>query len=213
MATYKLQYFNLKGLGEIARYIFAVSGQSYEDDRYPIAIPSFAKPEFERDSAAGEFDVNMGRLPILTYNGTKIGQSKTIERFLAKKFGLFGSNEIEEARIDAVTEHVRDIRQKFLDSRVGKTGDELTAAKAAFVSNDLPKWLDKLEHSLEKNGFAVGSKLSLADLYVFNLLCDYFDEAATINALIAERPTLAAIVATVEPALKSWLETRPQTPF
>lgn len=213
MSIYKLQYFNGRGAAEIIRYLFAASGQSYEDYRYNFSFPNFEKPEFDADSAAGEFRANMDRLPILTYNGSKLGQSKTIERFLAKKFGLFGADEIEAAQIDAITEHVRDIKQKYNDAKAKKSGDEQNAAKAAFVSDELPKWLDKLQNSVGTNGFAVGSKLSLADLTLFHLLRDYFDDKDAVNALVADRSTLLTIVRHAEEPLKHWLETRPVTPF
>jgi len=34
MATYKLMYFNGRGLAELSRYIFEVAGQPYDDFRY-----------------------------------------------------------------------------------------------------------------------------------------------------------------------------------
>lgn len=213
MSTYKLQYFNGRGAAEIIRYLFAAAGQSYEDYRYNISFPNFEKPEFDADSAAGEFRANMDRLPILTYNGSKLGQTKTIERFLAKKFGFFGTNEVEAAQIDAITEHVRDIKQKYNDAKGNKSGDEQNAAKAAFVSDELPKWLDKLEHTLGTNGFAVGSKLSLADLTLYHLLRDFFDDKEAVNALVADRSALLAIVRHTEEPLKHWLETRPVTMY
>ena len=40
-----------------------------------------------------------GQLPVLCYNGTEIGQSMTIARFLAKEFGLAGKNNLEVARL------------------------------------------------------------------------------------------------------------------
>ena len=68
----------------------------------------------------GLFDNNLGRLPILVYNGTvEIGQSKTIERFLARQFGFAGDNIIEEALIDTICENIRDIKQKYMDCRIG----------------------------------------------------------------------------------------------
>lgn len=213
MSTYKLQYFNGRGAAEIIRYLFAAAGQPYEDHRYNISFPNFEKPEFDADCAAGEFRVNMDRLPILTYNGTKVGQSKTIERFLAKKFGLLGSNDVEAAQIDAITEHVRDIKQKYNDAKANKSGDELNAVRTAFVSDELPKWLDKLEFSLGTHGFAVGSKLSLADLTLFHLLRDFFEDKEAVNALVADRSTLLAIVRHAEEPLKHWLETRPVTMY
>ena len=33
MVSYKLTYFNVRGLGEISRYIFAAAAQEYEDNR------------------------------------------------------------------------------------------------------------------------------------------------------------------------------------
>ena len=34
MVSYKLIYFNARGLAELTRYIFAVSGREYEDFRF-----------------------------------------------------------------------------------------------------------------------------------------------------------------------------------
>lgn len=74
-----------------------------------------------------------------------IGQSKTIERFVARKFGLFGSTDIESAYIDMCMEHVRDIKLKYTDIRKGLSGEELEAAKLAFVTGELGTWLTKIE--------------------------------------------------------------------
>ena len=111
----------------------------------------------------------MDRAPVLVYKGTSIGQSKSMERFLAKKLGFAGANEIEEAQIDQISEHVRDIRTKYADARVGKTGDELEAAKATFIAEALPVWMEKLEKTLPGTNFAVGDKMSLADVYIQQL--------------------------------------------
>ena len=42
----------------------------------------------------------------------EIGQSKAIERYIARRYGLLGANEIEAAQIDAITEHIRDAKEK-----------------------------------------------------------------------------------------------------
>lgn len=59
-------------------------------------------------------DFALGKIPTLdvTENGvtTRLAQSKAIERFLAKRFGFFGDNDLEGARIDMITEHIRDIK-------------------------------------------------------------------------------------------------------
>jgi hypothetical protein len=45
------------------------------------------------------------------------GQSKTIERFVARQHGFLGSNELEAAQVDMICEHMRDIKQMFVNGR------------------------------------------------------------------------------------------------
>ena len=68
-----------------------------------------------------------------------------------------GSNSIEAALIDMVTEHVRDIKQAYNDAKAGKTGDDQKAAKTEFITNleKLPSWFAKLENTLSGNGFGI----------------------------------------------------------
>jgi hypothetical protein len=40
--------------------------------------------------------MEMAQIPILEVDGRKIGQSSTISRYVAKKYGFAGSDEIEE---------------------------------------------------------------------------------------------------------------------
>ena len=47
--------------------------------------------EFDAAKASGELDASGGKVPLLTVDGGKIGQSKAIERYLAKALGLAGS--------------------------------------------------------------------------------------------------------------------------
>jgi len=77
------------------------------------------------------------------------------KRFIARESGLMGSNSIEAALIDMVTEHVRDIKQAYNDAKAGKTGEEQKAAKIEFITNPekLPSWFAKLEKTLSGNGF------------------------------------------------------------
>ena len=57
-------------------------------------------------------ECNLSAVPILTVDNHSIGQSRAINRFLAHRFGFFGSNDIEAAKIDAIAEHF----YQFVDS-------------------------------------------------------------------------------------------------
>ena len=50
-----------------------------------------------------------GTLPVLIWDGEVLGQSLTIARFVARKAGLAGNNDVEMARADMVTEEVVDM--------------------------------------------------------------------------------------------------------
>ncbi|CAF1544971.1 unnamed protein product [Rotaria sordida] len=73
MSTYKLYYFNNRDRGEICRLIFAAAGQKYEDIRYE-----------DDEWLLHKAEMPLGEMPVLEFNGTKLPQSKSIARFLAK---------------------------------------------------------------------------------------------------------------------------------
>ena len=66
----KLTYFNIRGLAETARILFAIGGEEYEDFRYPLEIIDMSKyemnkEEFEKDKEDGKlFFKNLTMAPI-----------------------------------------------------------------------------------------------------------------------------------------------------
>merc|ERR1712110_726193 len=90
------------------------------------------RPEFDAAKAAGDLDASGGKVPLLTVDGAQFGQSKAIERYLAKALGLAGSSDIEAAQIDAVSETIRDIKDAYQKAK----GEQATKDK--FFAEDLP---------------------------------------------------------------------------
>ena len=93
MAQYKLIYYNLRGRAEVARFLFAVAGQKYEDFR------------FERnDWPKYKADTPFGQTPVLeiTEGGKtfKLAQSIAIARYLGRKFDLYGKTDFDKAHVD-----------------------------------------------------------------------------------------------------------------
>lgn len=214
--AYELISFNMRGLAEPTRLLFAAAHVEFKDERFPIDTATFARPEFDEAKAAGKFDINLGSLPILKYAGedgeVTIGQSKSIERFVARQ-GFMGSNDLEAAQIDMITEHCRDIKQKYNDCKVGKKGEAMEAAKAQFVGTTLATWFAKLEKTLPGEEYAVGNKLSLADIVIFSLVKDYFDDLTGVWAATSECPKIRASCEAATKAVQHWLDARPVTKF
>ena len=151
-------------------------------------------------------------MPILYIDGKAVvGQSKAIERFLAQRLGLYGANDVEGAQVDMIGEHVRDIKDAYAKAKAAGNAD-------AFLATDLATWLLKLDKCVTQTGtpgYAVGNKISLAGLQIYNLCVDFFDNKEAAAAATAKAPAVAAIVANVanNDKMKAWLASRPVTMF
>jgi glutathione S-transferase len=222
--TYKLTYFDIRGLAETSRLMFAVAKQEYEDCRFSLEVefkdgkPDFStikRPEFDAAKAAGELDSSGGKVPLLLVDGEhKIGQSKAIERYLAGALGLAGSSAVEAAQIDAVGETVRDIKDAYQKAK----GEADTKEK--FFAEGLPTALALLEKSLPSASgpWLIGSKVSYADVVIFAFLTSqkgFFDDVDKAKKAYSECPRIAAAVQAVEAnaEMKAWIAKRKDTPM
>jgi glutathione S-transferase len=103
MTTYKLMYFNGKGLAEVSRYLFAVAETPYEDFRWEFAD----WPEYKSKMPLGQgpaLEITEGD------KVTLISQSTAIARYLANQFNLAGKTPIEKAKGDMVLDQIADLR-------------------------------------------------------------------------------------------------------
>jgi glutathione S-transferase len=96
----KLSYFNARGVIEPTRIMLAIAKVPYEDFRFPVDFATFSKPEFDAAKASGAFAINMDRVPLLEINGVAISQSKSIDRYIARRYGFAGTTDLEAAQID-----------------------------------------------------------------------------------------------------------------
>jgi len=161
--------------------------------------------------AEGFFQANMDRAPLLTVGDLKLGQSKAIDRYVARAVGMMGATAEEAAIIDMIGEHIRDIKDDYQKKKAGLKDEALTAAQVAYVNEALPTWLDKLEKTMSGSGFAVGNSISLADVYIYGLTQEYFDHKDEVKVIAGKFPKVSASVAAVSSAAAGWLASRPQT--
>jgi len=219
----KLKYFDAKGAAELTRVMLRWSGTDFEDERWAIDFENGMKaPGFETAKANGELSSNLNRAPVLEVNEMVIGQSKAIERFVARRCGLLGGDDVAGARVDCVAEHVRDVataqRDKgFSPFSRSKSDEEKAAAREEWFSSDLPSWLGRLDAAVDAGGRAVAAAgLSYADFCIWKLLRDDVREgpdAEAVAAVLEKMPNLLAIVEAVESeaAVQEWVEVRPKT--
>ena len=104
-ATVRLQYFNIKGLGEPIRLILSLAGVPFEDYRFADRDEFLAlKPKLK-----------FGQVPCLTVNGTELFQSAAILRFVATRYDasgtLYPADPAQACEVDALVDQVKDMTQ------------------------------------------------------------------------------------------------------
>ena len=128
MPSYKLHYFNVTGIGEPIRFLLSYVNANFEDRR--IEIEDWQKHQAGnlkifpfiliyykncKEFIFTVLEMPFGVMPVLEIDGKKYSQSKSICRYLAKKFNLYGSNDLEALEIDASADAVEDVRMcKFI---------------------------------------------------------------------------------------------------
>ena len=220
-----LNYFNGRGLAETSRLILAVVDKKYKDFRYPLEVIDWktynmVRKEFDEDKASGKLWKSMGKLPFLEVDGQVISQSKSIERYLARRFKLMGDTNEEGALIDSYCEYIRDFKTAYQTVRKAENKEE---AMAKWFGETLPEKLSSFEKILCENTdfqtsserFSVGNKLSLADIVIYSFLVDFFDNKEGVKKSFEQCKTLRNIVNTVSnnPNIKNWVENRAETAF
>lgn len=222
----QLKYFNARGAAEPCRILLAIGEEPYDDVRFDIIPGQMESPDFKKAKEAGELKLNLNRAPVLvTSDGITIGQSKAIERYLARRFGLMGETSEEAAMIDCVSEHCRDVRDAQMRkgfsafARNGKTDEEKAALRKEWFETDMPALLQKMNAAVQETGspgHAVADSLTYADVAIFCLLRDCFRADLEETRQASEDcEALNAIADSVanDPRVAKWLESRPPSNF
>jgi len=191
---YTLIYFDLEGVGEVSRLLFAVTQTEFEDKRYPFELKDGKahRPEWEADKPDRK-KFPFGKLPVLQVGeDTYIPQSRAIENFLAKKFGLYGKGALEAAVIDATVEQLKDIGSSWREHK-SKGEEEIKK----FFTTELPQHYGYFENLLKenKNGYFVGKKPTLADIAVYRFVNSYWapDHKTQADEVLKAFPNLAKL--------------------
>ncbi|KAI8798287.1 glutathione S-transferase 7 [Biomphalaria glabrata] len=157
----KILYFDARGRGEISRLVLAAAGQKFEDVRFTRETWPAEKP-----------NTPFGQLPVLEIDGKRYAQSVAISTYLAREFGFYGKTNLDGLQIDQVIQLGVDFwnaaTKYFMESDAKKKEELLKNLKDV----ETPKYLTFFEKLLKDNktGYFVGSGLTLADLFVYDLM-------------------------------------------
>ncbi|KAG9063282.1 Glutathione S-transferase S1 [Linnemannia hyalina] len=160
-STFEIKYFNIHGLGGVTRTLLAISGNKFTSNN----------PE---DWASEKPLAPFGVMPLLTETSAdgktiiQIAESDAIERYLANKFGLLGSNTFEEVLVNTFVSNNHSLQSAIFSKYLINKDPELKAAnKEPLITSNIAPWIKYHEQHLVANGangHYVGNKVTLADV-------------------------------------------------
>jgi len=161
MTKYTFIYFDVRGRGELCRYVFHAANRDFENKIVNSEEWAEMKPK-----------LTTGQLPVLEVDGKQLVQSGAIARFLAREFDLCGKTSLEQAMCDQYVGLADDFFNELVKSFFEKDEAKLAEVTKKLQDEIIPKFCAIFEKSLEQNGgkFFVGDKLTLADLAVYQAM-------------------------------------------
>ena len=201
MSSYKLVYFEGKGRGEVSRLIFAQAGVEYEDKRVSKEEWAQLKPT-----------TPTGQLPLLEVDGKTLTGSRPINRFLAERFGLAGSNDLENAEIAGIIDLMEDFVMRLFPWFMEKDEAKKAELLKNISENEIPKYMGILEKRCAANNgnWIYGQKVTYADITIVG---GYDFVVSFLPNLLEGRPALTKMKESVEslPNIARWLKERPKS--
>ena len=122
-----------------------------------------------------------------------------------------GANDLEAARIDAVCECIRDIRDRYQKEK--KETPDLEEYWNITLKQEFENLIKVLEPSVSQ--FAVGNKLSLADVTIYTLVTQVYGKDSPGLNIAGRIERIREIVMAVgsRPEVAMWVQRRQATKF
>ncbi|MFT5393026.1 MAG: glutathione S-transferase [Gammaproteobacteria bacterium] len=165
MADVKLTYFRGRGRAETTRWMLAAAGVTFVN----VAIDTPEELAVLRSSGKLPFD----QIPLLEIDGLCLSQSSAMTRYLARRSGLCGSNDIDAMWCDIVAGVVADFAEAAMQAAFQPTKEVAIAT----LQSQFEKFGPKFEARLAENGtgFCAGAHLTFADVVLAEALSAYLD--------------------------------------
>jgi glutathione S-transferase len=160
----RLTYFGVRGICETIRLIFAEAGVDFEERAIETA------DEWRELKKSLPYN----QLPMVEVDGHVLVQSTAIALYLAKKYGLYPSDEISQYKVDELLAGLADTNKESPIFSLMQKHEGAEEKFAAFRENQLRKQLGILEAKLQNEGiYFTGPHICLADISVYNFMRTY----------------------------------------
>jgi len=179
-ADITLGYWGIRGLAQPIRSLLVFADVRFSEVRLGVfqdgALMNRVDEDEDWERIRSTLDMPFPNLPYLidTTPDTpvKLSQSNAILRYLARRFGYYGSSDPDRIEIDVLQDEAYDFRNEIVKTAY-TLGDDYDEAYENFVITTLPVYLGRFESYLEKREipkYFVGDRLSLVDFVLHELL-------------------------------------------
>ena len=157
-----------------------------------------------------------GVLPVLEVDGKMYPGSGPIARFVAERYGVAGTNDLENLEIAGIVDTIGDCQSKLWPAFFEKNETRKAELMKEARETHIPKCLGILEKLAGANnsagGWLCGPKVTYADLTFF-VVSGYISKAAP--DVFDKYPALKKLITSIEnlPNIAKWLKERPVTDF
>jgi len=162
--SFKLRYFGAPGRGQSIRLALIASGFAFTDE-------FVTGEEFGAAKKAGT-SVTLPELVIFDAAGKEVNafnQSLAILRYIGAVSGLYGDNALQRLQIDEIVATVPDVASEVYFKKPEERAQAAKDGKFVLLLKFLNRRVEENDKAGNKKGFAVGDKLSIADISLFSL--------------------------------------------
>ena len=216
MTHLRLTYFGFTGRASAIRNAFVIGGLAFDDNR--ISFEEWGQTNGDQALYP------QGSVPVLDVDDVKISDSAAILHYVGARTGLLPSDPLDLARVVEIGALIEQIYSgdgaacNFASTMRIENEEEKKLARQGRFTDTVRYYLGVVNKIVgaSANGFAVGGKLTLADLSIHSVIShmlskdvDYFDDAfigKEFPALVQIRDNVNAIpaVAAYNASGKGW---------
>ncbi|XP_063729154.1 glutathione S-transferase Mu 6-like [Symsagittifera roscoffensis] len=193
-------YWSLRGLGEPVHLVLEYLGLRYEKKTYHYHIEDFQE-WFAKDKL--EIGMDYPNLPYLIDGDFKVAQTLTVLKYIGRKYGLFGSEDIQKlAKQEEVLDNIHFLRVEWAIMCYGE--DYETKRAEYYGEQGMRNFADHMsyfEKVLGRQTWLAGENVFVGDFYMWHLLdinelceptcLDNFPNLRKFKAAVAELPRIA----------------------
>lgn len=159
-----LGYWNIRGLGQLSRYLLEYTGMNYEEKRYNRVDEWFGKDKLN-------ISMDFPNLPYLIDGDLKLTESHAINLYIIRKSGkneLLGTNLLEETKVRELIGVLEDIFRQIISLCFNPQFETIKEQK---FNEDLKGRLERMDSFLAKDGkiWLLGKNLSLPDFLLYEI--------------------------------------------